>query len=308
MSRSEVDLLVLDGRHLLWRTSDAFRDLVAEVDGETIPTGGMYGFLSVAIRIRQRYTGRAVVAWEGKNNFRLSLYPKYKGKDEEPTAERLEMISEMTQQERRLSELLTVMGVDQYSGKGCEADDVIGRLAREARERGERVVLYSGDSDLRQLVCDKVTAVSPGMRGPDAVYNEAAVEARHHVPPNLLAQLKAVAGDASDNIPGARGIGPVTAAKLLNHFGSLNVLLEAAEECADSDWPSTPRHKRLIQEAADDIRLYYKLTRIRTNKPWIRRAGRANQQAVVDALVAYKFRSLIAPAELHALMSLGKAR
>lgn len=304
----KADLLVLDGRHLLWRTSDAFRDLTAEVDGQKIATGGMYGFLSIAIRLRQRYTGRAVVAWEGRDNFRLALYPQYKGKDEEPTQERVDMISEMSEQERRLSRMLFLMGVDQYRGKGCEADDVIGRLAREHSERGEHVVLYSGDSDLRQLVCDgSVTAVSPGQRGPDTVYNEAAVESRHGVRPTLLAQLKALAGDSSDRIPGAPGIGPVTAAKLLNHYGSLNVVLEAARDI-DKSWPTTLRHQTIVAGYEDQIRLYYKLTRIRTNLPWIRKRGKADQKRFVEALVAYKFRSLASPAELHALMSLGKAQ
>jgi len=301
----KADLIVLDGRHLLWRTSDAFKDLTAEVDGEEMPTGGMYGFLSCAIRIRQRYTGRAVVAWEGKTNFRQKLFPSYKGKDQPPPADRMELISEMSEQERRLSDLLTLMGVDQFRGKGCEADDVIGRLAREATERGETVVLYSGDSDLRQLVNESVTAVSPGHRGPDTLYNEAAVEARHGVPPRLLAQLKALAGDSSDHIPGAPGIGPKTAAVLLNHYGSLNVLLEAAGNQAPG-WPTTLRHRSIIAASDLKIRLYYKLTRIRTRLPWIRKRGQESQREVIQQLMAYKFRSLGAPAELHALMTLGK--
>ncbi len=299
----KCDTLILDGRHLLWRTSDAFRELSAEVEGKQTGTGGVYGFLSTAMRIHNRYGGRTVVAWEGTGNFRLDLYPTYKDKHLAPDAERVAVISEMTLQERILRKILTSLGVDQYKGDGCEADDVIGRLA--ADPASQKVVIYSGDSDLRQLVNGRVTCVSPGYSsGPDMVYDEAAVLKRHGVPPKLLAQLKAIAGDNSDKIPGAKGIGAVTAAKVLNHYGSLKKTLQAAEEGAE-DWPDTTRRRALIAEHADNVRLFYKLTRIRENMPWKRKSGLRDQKAVLARFLELKFRSLSYPAELQALLALG---
>lgn len=298
----KCDLLILDGRHLLWRTSDAFRELSAEVEGKQTGTGGIYGFLATALRVHGRYGGRTVVAWEGVGNFRLELFPTYKDKHLPPDPDRVEVISEMSIQERELRKCLTALGVDQYQGKGCEADDVIARLAREFTGS---VIIYSGDSDLRQLVNERVTCVSPGWGGgPDSVYDEAAVLKRHGVPPKLLAQLKALAGDNSDKIPGAKGIGAVTAAKLLNHYGSLLKVLKAARLRAP-DWPETPRRRALISDAAKDVVLFYKLTRIRDDMPWATKAGARDQRKVLERFRRLKFVSLSMPAELSGLLKLG---
>lgn len=298
----KCDNLILDGRHLLWRTSDAFRELSAEIDGKQTGTGGIYGFLATAIRVHARYGGKAVVAWEGKGNFRLDLFPSYKGKDKPPEPEREAIISEMTIQERQLRKVLTALGVNQYFGDGCEADDVIARLAREAEGT---VVIYSGDSDLRQLVDERVMCASPGYKaGPDSLYDRHHVQKRHGVPPALLAQLKALAGDNSDNIPGAKGIGAVTAAKLLNHYGSLKAVLRAARDGSDG-WPDTPRRRQLIADSAADVKLFYKLTKIRDDLPMKRKRGQRDQRTVLEHFKRLKFVSLSAPAELSALLALG---
>lgn len=301
----KCDNLVLDGRHLLWRTSDAFRELSAEIDGKQTGTGGIYGFLATAIRVHSRYGGKTVVAWEGKGNFRLDLFPSYKGKDVAPEPEREAIISEMTIQERQLRKVLTALGVSQYFGDGCEADDVIARLASEAEGT---VMIYSGDSDLRQLVDERVTCVSPGYKaGPDSVYDAAAVLKRHGVTPALLAQLKAIAGDNSDHIPGVRGIGPVIAAKLLNHYGSLKAVLRAAADGSEG-WPCTPRHRKLVADSLADVKLFYKLTKIRADLPMKRKRGQRDQRTALEHFKRLKFVSLSAPAELSALLALGGPR
>lgn len=297
----KTDHLIIDGRHLLFRCSDAFRELSAEVKGETVGTGGVYGFLAAARRVHARYGGKVRVAWEGKGNFRLKLYPHYKKKDEtDPERDRIR--SEMTRQQKVLEKLLHVLGVDQHWGVGCEADDVIGRLTHTSEGT---VVIYTGDSDLRQLIDPdgRVTVVSPGFKT-DKAYNWEEVRAKHGVTPNLLAQLKAIAGDNSDAIPGAPGIGDKTAAALLNHYGSLQAVLKAAE-AEDALWPETPRRCRLIKEAAADIRMYYQLTRVRRTLPCRVLRGARDQRAVLEQFKELKFRSLSFPAELSALMAMG---
>lgn len=304
-----ADVLVLDGRHLLWRTSDAFRDLSAEVEGETITTGGIYGFLSVALRVHNRYGGRVFVAWEGRTNFRLDLYPSYKRRDERRSDDDLELIKEMAHQERLLIELLSAMGARQFRGVGYEADDVIGTIASAYKKRGT-VVIYTGDSDLRQLVGDGVVVVSPTTqgknRGQDVVYDTAKVEERHGVPPWLLAQLKALAGDSSDNIPGVPGVGPKTAATLLQHYGSLRGVLTGAFKDDDRDWPATERFRQLVRAHVRDVPLYYRLTKIRTDAKTDMIHPCREQGEVVRLLTLYKFRTLCGPAELHGLMRMGK--
>lgn len=300
----KADLLIFDGRHLLWRTSDAFRDLSAEVGDQVIGTGGIYGFLSVAIRVYQRYGGKVVVAWEGHGNFRRDIYPDYKRKDE-PDEDTLELIRDMAGQEKRLMAILRALGVEQYLGKGCEADDVIGRLAHEASKDGKAVIIYSGDSDLRQLIDDNIRTVSPGYRGDDTVYDKYKVLEKHGVPPGYVADLKALAGDSSDNIPGIKGIGPVTASKLIQAFGGINKVIKAASKATKEEWPVGERFRKPIIEQADDIKLFKRLTTIGTDLDWVCVTPKKNKKTLLAHFMAYRFKSLLAPAEMHELMEMG---
>jgi 5'-3' exonuclease len=297
-----VDLLAIDGKNLLWRCSDSHRELSAPVDGTRIATGGIYGFLSSVVRIHARYGGRVVIAWEGKQNFRKRLFPPYKLRGE-LTPEQAELIKEMSEQQERLIEILSALGVEQYRGKWCEADDVLGRLARLENEAGRSVAIYSGDSDMRQLVRSGVIVVSPEFRQ-DHVYGEKTVFERYGIPPRLLAQLKALAGDPSDRIPGAPGIGMKTATKLLQHYGSLLHVLSAASTAAP-DWPDTVRRRKIIAAHEDQIMLFWKLTTIRDHMPWIHRRAERSQRRVIELFRRYRFRSLEVPSELRSLMKLG---
>jgi len=297
-----------------------------ELDGEDVPTGGMYGFLSVAIRVHAKYGGRVAVTWEGQHgkradgrprprNFRFDLYPSYKGKDEEMDAERLEFIREMIGQEERLKQVLVSMGVEQYMGVGCEGDDVVGHLATKWAGKGETVYIYSGDSDLRQLVREgSVSVVAPEQKFKgggkskgvsDHIYTPEEVIAKHGVAPEQMAALKALVG-GKDNLPGVHGIGKKSGVTLVNHYGSLNKVLRAAIN-EDEGWPLTPRLRALVAAAALDVILYYKVSQVRTDLPVERLPGKASQRDVLEHLRKYKFQSLAAPAELYALMSMGQS-
>lgn len=338
-----ADRLIFDGRHLLWRTSDAHKGLSANVDGVDIATGGMYGFLHVALRVHARYGGEVNVAWEVptrsscsascgselpagehgicttcgategittvpvERNFRFKLYPQYKGKDAPLDAHDLYVIMEMAEQEARLKQMLAAMGVQQYMAVGCEGDDVMARLAHEASEAGQLVVIYTGDSDMRQRAKDgSVYIVSPETHKKhtgDKLYDEAAVEAKHDVPPALLAQLKALVG-GKDNLPGVPGVGKKYGAILLNHYGSLTDVLRAALSEAE-DWPLTARIRGLVAASAKDVIRFHQIAKVRTDCDMAHIVPRRSQRAVIELLKLYKFRSLAAPAELHGLMSLG---
>jgi DNA polymerase-1 len=264
----------------------------------------MYGFLSIAIKIHQRYGGETLVAWEGRGNFRRDLYPEYKQKDE-PDEELLAIIQDMAEQEKRLKAMLRLMGVRQYYGDGCEADDVIGRLAREAEAEGKVVVIYSGDSDLRQLITEQVYTASPGFRGAqDTLYDQERVLEKHGVPPGYIADLKALSGDTSDNIPGIRGIGPVTAAKLIQAFGPIGKVIKGAKTADEEKWPVAERFRKSVMEGAEDIRLFKKLTTIRTDMPMRPIKTKRDKTMLIKHFMAYKFRSLIAASEMHELMRL----
>lgn len=302
----KCDLLILDGRHLLYRTSDAFSELSIHLDGEEIPTGGVYGFLNIATKIHSKWGGRVAVAWEGRGNFRVDLYPQYKGRDKEMDDDKLDFVREMSAQELWLKRFLVFMGVRQYEGVRCEADDVIGRLAHKVGvEHGKRVIIYSGDSDLRQLIVrDHVWTVSPGKgRVREQLYGPDEVMEKDGVPPHLISDLKALSGDSSDNIPGVRGIGPKTAATLLNHYGSLTSVMGAA--VVSDDWPVSERFKQAICDC-EDLELYHTLTTIGKDCEMKTLPVKRRQAKVVEMLRLFRFRSLASPAELQQLMRMGK--
>lgn len=311
--RLRANTLILDGRHLLWRTYDVHRDLSVVIDSTEVATGGIYGFLSVALRVHNRYGGRTVVAWEGQSrgdpsmrNFRFDLYPAYKGHDQPPDDERLDLIREMAEQEWRLQGLLSACGVSQFLGKRCEGDDVVGRLAKEASDNGDTVVIYSGDSDLRQLVSDRVYVAAPDIgkgRARDTVYDVDAVIAKHETTPALIPAVKALAG-GKDNLPGVVGVGKKRATMLVNHYGSLNGVLRAAL-AGDEGWPLPVRLRNAVAMAAADVITYYKVSKIRTDVEMEELLAVRSQVRLLDYLRLYRFSTLAMPAELAGLLSLG---
>lgn len=296
------ETLIIDGRHMLYRTSDAFKDLNAQVGPDDIGTGGMYGFLNLLIRVYRRYNGVVHVAWEGvrSRNFRRGLYPDYKKRPPvEP--EMQEFLDDMQAQEVRLKAMLRAMGVRQWAGVDCEADDVIANIAsKESR----RVIIYTGDSDLRQLVDGRVLVVSPGFRGVDKLYDVEAVKEKHGVKPTLLPDLKALSGDNSDGIPGLRGVGPKTAAILVNAFGGVEKVIKGAQS-KDAPWPVAARFKSLVASSADEIRLFRRLTCIDSSRKVREIARKRDKDALRRAFEAYQFRSLLIPSEWIDLWRMG---
>ena len=304
-SKMAIEHLIFDGRHLLYRTVDAFRTLSVEVAGREIGCGGMYGFLSVAMRVFRRYGGICWVAWEGKrdDNWRIPLFPEYKKRPEMTPDEAL-FITDMCEQELRLKAMLRLMGVRQYEGVNCEADDVIAWIVKSVGIQS--VIVYTGDSDLRQLVRKGVTVISPGHDHKDVIYDTAAsVKERHGVYPNMLPDLKALAGDHSDNIPGVRGIGQKTAEALVDRYGDVRKVILAAAGQDSGEWPVAERFRQKILDSRRDILLFKKLTKL-TGDVEVAEIARARDQAKLrQYFMLYRFRSLLQHSELTDLMNMG---
>jgi 5'-3' exonuclease len=270
------------------------------------------------------------VAWEGDRttNWRVIEYPEYKankrakgvgmgafdsarpGFDNDvlgPDETLEEFMNDMNRQEGVLKELLGVIGVRQYSAIGCEADDVMATLAARYSERFS-VGIYTGDSDLRQMVNGQIQVVSPS-RGGDVLYaTPADVEAKHGVPPSLIPDLKALSGDSSDNIPGVNGIGPKKALALLKQYDSLERVVNVAEVSVEPPpgWPVNASLFPAIKEAKARLPLYKRLATVDPHCVCAAHPIQRDQRRVVKALSEMKMRSLIAPAELMALMDLGR--
>jgi DNA polymerase I len=255
-------LFLIDGYALIYR---AFYALITRplrtAKGEN--TSAAWGVVNFLLRLREKYQPD-YLAWvhDAGDSFRTQLYPEYKS-----TREKLdeELQADFDRSVERIEELLAAFRVPVISVPGYEADDVMGTLARLGVERGWQVVLVSGDKDFYQLIRGGVALLNPGRGGPAAVdelwVDESNAAERLGVPPAQVVDYLALVGDASDNVPGVKGIGSKGAVELLQEFGNLEALLARASEVKGK----RPR-EALLQYAAD-ARLSQELVTIRADVP-----------------------------------------
>jgi DNA polymerase-1 len=210
---------LIDGSSYIYR---AFHALPSLTSGSGEPTGAVFGVANMVRRlIEQREPGRLAVIFDAPGKtFRHEDFADYK-------ANRPEMPPELREQLEPLFEMIDALGVKRFAVSGVEADDVIATLVAEAKRKGEGVLISSGDKDLAQLVGDGVV-LEDTMQ--DKRYDPDAVEAKFGVPPELVGDLLALTGDTSDNIPGVDKVGPKTAAKWLNQYGSLEAVIDNADD------------------------------------------------------------------------------
>ena len=223
-----MKLLLVDGSALLHRAYHAYPALTTKT-GEVV--GAVYGVASMLISaITEEVPTHIVVAWDlPQPTFRHKLFVGYK-------AQRPKADQEMVEQIPKVKEIIEVMGVKQLAKAGYEADDIIGTLAeRSDHAKDTEVVILTGDQDTMQLVTPHVRVLTPAKGDqPAKFYDPAAVLAKYGVTPEQIVDYKALVGDQSDNIPGVLGIGPKTAAKLLNTYGSLENIYKSVDQIQDS--------------------------------------------------------------------------
>jgi len=296
--------VIVDGRNLLWRSAEAHPGLTARLNGKRhVRTGGVYGFLVGLVAISKRHPGQIIVAWEGvagSKNFRKSLYPDYKAKP--PDKEREKRTVHVNDQQARVRRFLKIIGVPQYEGIECEADDVMGTFTRKFGKSSHTI--YTMDSDLRQLVDGRVVVVTPTPRGEYRYEKPEHVVKRHGVVPELLPDYKALMGDTSDNIPGVKGVGEKTAAKLINQYGSIENVIKKAKSKKKADWPVAERFKKMIADC-DSLLLYKRLTTIDCHATLKKIKPIQNEDKVRARLKKYRFKSLLADHRFGELIDLG---
>lgn len=283
-----------------------FESMHVEIDNKIIGTGGLCGFLTGLLLMHSKYGGRLIICWDGKRNFRKGLYPAYKAK-RVSSPEMLEKYLDVDKQQKRTQAFLRCLGVKQYVAIHCEADDVIGTLCEQ--NKNKRIIIFSADSDMRQLVNSWVTVVAPG-KGKDVIYTSRSVKNRHQVGPNLIPDLKALAGDPSDGIPGVSGIGPQKAVALLKDFGSVEKIVKAAKDPSfweDAFWPVSEKLRKNITESANDLLLFKVLTTIKKDAEYKEIKSKKSFKTAVDYLKMYQLKSLYSPLELKKLSLLSKA-
>lgn len=247
-------LLLIDGNSLIHRAYHALPPL-SNSAGQ--PTNAVYGFAQMIWPLLENEPPDfAAVAFDTPEpTFRHELTPTYK-------ATRPEMDEELRSQIELAKELVDALGMLRVERPGLEADDIIGTLAEQGRAQGYEVLIVSGDRDLAQLVKPGIRLLAPLKGLTDVkIYDEAAVREQYGVGPAQMADLKALAGDPSDNIPGVAGIGPVGAAKLLQQFGDIIELYDRLEEVT----PESLRQR--LETAREAVWLGRQLARIVTDVP-----------------------------------------
>jgi len=146
---------------------------------------------------------------------------------------------------KKVHQLVEAFHIPVFEIDGFEADDVLGTLSRQADEQGVETIIVTGDNDMLQAVLPRVKALAPRRTFTDTIlYDEEAVEQKYGIKPEQLPDLKALAGDVSDNIPGLPGVGPKTAAKLLQQYGSLRGIYDHIEDITPSKLQDTLREYR----------------------------------------------------------------
>jgi DNA polymerase-1 len=242
-------LLLVDGHYYAYRSFHAIR-VLTNAQGQAI--NAIFGFVKALRNIAADVKpDRAVVVFDGGlPEVRTSLQPEYK-------ANRAEMPDELRAQLPVIEEFCRALGFVTIRMEGQEADDVIATATEQfLREQpGGQVVLATNDKDLMQLVREEVAwyaTVKDRAEG-FQLLGEKDVVAKWGVPPSRIADLLALTGDASDNIPGVPGIGPKTAAKLVTEFGSLERLMERLSEVSSEGTRAALESHR--QQVANNLQM-----------------------------------------------------
>ncbi|RFP90894.1 DNA polymerase I [Rhodobacteraceae bacterium 63075] len=243
-------LHLIDGSAFIFRAYHALPPLTRKSDG--LPIGAVSGFCNMLHRYVADNNGPdapthvAVIFDKGSHTFRNDMYDQYKA-NREAMPEDLRPQIPLT---RRATEAFNIACKEM---EGYEADDMIATLAVQAREAGGRVTIISSDKDLMQLV-------GGGVEMLDVMKNRRidteGVEEKFGVGPDRVVDVQALAGDSVDNIPGAPGIGVKTAALLINEYGSLEELLDRAEEIKQ------PKRRQTLLDYRDQIELSKKLVQL----------------------------------------------
>ena len=218
MSEEKDPIILVDGSSYLYR---AYHALPPLTNSKNQPTGAIKGVISMIkkILIDHPESPLAVVFDAKGKTFRHDMYSEYK-------ANRPPMPEDLVQQIEPIHQIISLMGIKLIMIPGVEADDVIGTLAEQARQKKLNAVISTGDKDMTQLVCENVSVVNT-MSG--ELLDESGVLKKFGVGPELITDYLALIGDKSDNVPGVDKVGPKTAVKWLNEYSDIQGVKENSE-------------------------------------------------------------------------------
>ncbi|HFE36951.1 MAG TPA: DNA polymerase I [Gammaproteobacteria bacterium] len=271
-------LVLVDGSSYLFR---AYHGLPAFSNSKDEPCGAIYGVLSMIKRLQKDYPdGLMVLVFDAKGKtFRNDLYPAYK-------ANRPPMPDDLRAQITPLHDILAAMGFPLLIVPNVEADDVIGTLAQAASKMQLETVISTGDKDMAQLVNAHVSLVNT-MTG--TYLNEKTVLEKFGVGPDRIVDYLALIGDKSDNIPGVPKVGPKTAVKWLNQYGSMENIMAHADEIKGKVGEN-------LRASLMQLPLSYELATIKCDVPLDCRLDDlqmrpVDRETLIDFFTRYEFRN-----------------
>ncbi|HEX7245151.1 MAG TPA: 5'-3' exonuclease [Solirubrobacterales bacterium] len=245
-------LLAVDAPSMLFRAFYALPDSIVGSDGR--PVNALLGTANLVLREVETHEPRAVVLCFGPDaaSYRTDLYPAYHAEREAA------MPDDLSPQFAAAHAFFEAFGWTVATSEDLEADDLLGTYAKREAEAGGRALLLTGDRDMYQCAGERVTVlyVKTGSKGAEEV-GPAEVEERYGVPPTLVPDFIALRGDPSDGLPGAKGVGPKTAAELLRSHGSLETVLDNAIR------ERRPALRGALLDAAEDLRAFKDIATLR---------------------------------------------
>lgn len=279
--------MVVDGHSLAYRAFFALPvDNFTTKDNQH--TNAIYGFLSMLVNLikAEQPTHLAIAFDTSRHSFRTDEYPEYK-------ATRSETPQEFRGQIPLLQDCLAAMSIPVLTKEGIEADDILATLSTQGAEQGYEVLVVSGDRDTIQLVNDEITLLYPNVQGVSQLkrYDPTTVQERYGVRPEQYPDIAALVGETSDNLPGVPKVGEKTAVKWLTQFGSLDELLDRADEIKGVVGGN-------LREHIEDVRRNRKLNRLLRDvelpvAPADLAVAPIDAQAVRDIFARLEFRTLL---------------
>ncbi len=280
----DAELFLVDGNNLAYRAFFALPEELQTTDGQ--PTNALLGFTNMLFKLLADYRPRGVaVAWDTRPTHRTEIAETYK-EGRKPMPELLR------EQFPHFRPIVEAFGYRNLEFEGWEADDVIATLATRADEAAIKTCVVSTDRDAFQLCSDNVTLMMTPRGVADVnVYTPERVEARYGVRPDQVPDFIGLKGDTSDNIPGVPGIGDKTAGQLIGQYGSLESVLEHADELS-------PARGKAVREHADQARESKLLATMRRDLPLDVDAtglvsGQPDRSQLKEIFRRFEFRSLL---------------
>jgi len=240
-------LVLFDGNALIHRAFHALPPLTISKTGEMV--GAVYGFALMLLKVinELKPSHYAIAFDKAAPTFRHQMFEQYK-------AQRPPTPDELVNQLGRVRQLVEAFHIPIFELDGYEADDVLGTLSHQASNQDIDTIIVTGDADAMQLVSPRVKVLTPRRAfGDTMLYDEAAVSQKYGVKPEQIADFKGLVGDPSDNIPGVPSIGPVTAAKLLKQFGSIEQIYDHIDEVTPAKLQALLRENEAIARQSKEL-------------------------------------------------------